>query len=110
MDVADYSEKVSFVVDRFTVISALLQETCSIILHIEPHRITCVNAAEYSCQWGVRGMDDKMNVIGHQAICIDFKLTFFFVIAQDIQVFDIIILFFKHLLSVCSTNYNVVDV
>ena len=55
-------------------------------------------------------MDEKMNVIRHQAICIDFKLAFFFVIAQDIQVFYIIILFFKHLLPVCSANYNVVNV
>ena len=110
MDVAYYSEKVSFIVNRFTVIPALLQETCSVIFHIKPHRITCVNAAKYSCQWGVRGMYEKMNVIGHQAICVDFKLAFFFVIAQDIQVFGIIIIFFKHLLSVCSANYNVINV
>ena len=46
------------------------------VVDIKPNRITRVNAAKYSRQWSVRGMDEKMNVVGHQAICVDFKLAF----------------------------------
>ena len=109
VNIADGGKELAVAVDRRALKRGLEEAADALVLPVVPVDKAWDDALENATERGLAGLDDKMDVVGHEAVAKEFETAFRLIPAQDFQKLFEVFVIFENVLFIDAAIDDVVN-